>query len=129
MQESKTKRGNSLVHKCFTLYVSKIGSSKLLEKQVMLQSRISIHLLVARDSINVILSRNSSGEQLSPAAHQQLQALLDQMQVVKDLLDDEDVEKVAATWWKPGVEQKLADQRAMREGSWFAALNGTGESS
>ena len=82
----------------------------------MLQSRISIHLLVARDAINVILSSNASGEQLSPSAHQQLQALLDQMQAVKNLLDDEDVEKVAATWWKPGVER-------------FAALNGTGESS
>ena len=71
----------------------------------MLQSRISIHLLVARDAINVILSSNATGEQLSPAALAPLQALLDQMQAVKDLLDDEDVEKVAATWWKPGIER------------------------
>ena len=83
----------------------------------MLQSRIAIHLLVARDAINVILSRNASGEKLSPATHQQLQALLDQMQVVKELLDEEEVKKLAATWTKPGVGQKLLDQRAMREGN------------
>ena len=116
MQESKTKRGNSLVHKCFTLYVSKIGSSKLLEKQVMLQSRISIHLLVARDSINVILSRNSSGEQLSPASLAPLQALLDQMKAVRELLDEEEEQKLTATWASLGVER-------------FSVLNWTGESS
>ena len=82
----------------------------------MLQSRISIHLLVARDSINLILSRNASGEQLSPAALAPLQALLNDMQVVKDLLDKEEERNLKATWTKPGVER-------------FAALNGTGESS
>ena len=56
----------------------------------MLQSRISIHLLVARDKINGILSSNASGEQLSPAALAPLQALLNDMQVVKDLLDKEE---------------------------------------
>ena len=82
----------------------------------MIQSRIAIHLLVARDRINGILSSNASGEQLSPAALAPLQALLNQMQVVKDLLDDEEVKKLAATWTKPGVER-------------FAALNWTDESS
>ena len=95
----------------------------------MLQSRIAIHLLVARDKINGILSSNASGEQLSPAALAPLQALLNDMQIVKDLLDKEEERNLKATWASSGVEQKLADQRAMREGSWFAALNGTGESS
>ena len=95
----------------------------------MLQSRISIHLLVAHDKINGILSSNASGEQLSPAALAPLQALLDQMKAVRELLDEEEEQKLTATWASSGVSQKLADQRAMREGSRFAALNGTSESS
>ena len=77
----------------------------------MLQSRISIHLLVARDKINGILSSNASGEQLSPAALAPLEALLDQMQVVKDLLDKEEEQNLKATWASSGVKR-------------FAALNG-----
>ena len=61
----------------------------------MLPSRISIHLLVARDKINGILSSNASGEQLSPAALAPLQALLYQMQVVKDLLDKEEEQNLS----------------------------------
>ena len=72
----------------------------------MLQSRIAIHLLVARDKINGILSSNTACIELSPAAYRQLQALLGQMQVVKDLLDKEE-------------ERNLADQRALRKGSRF----------
>ena len=56
----------------------------------MFQSRISIHLLVARDKINDILSSNASGEQLSSAALAPLQALLDQMKTVRELLDKEE---------------------------------------
>ena len=83
----------------------------------MLQSRISIHLLVARDRINGILSSNASGEQLSPSALAPLQALLDQMKAVRELLDEEEEQKLTATWASSGVEQKLLDQRAMREGN------------
>ena len=71
----------------------------------MLQSRISIHLLVARDAINGILSSNASGEQLSPSAYRQRQALLDQMQVVKDLLDKEEEHNLKATWASSGLER------------------------